>query len=141
MAPGLPMNRQKGRPSIQPVLPELSRLFKAHGSKKNVESSPAETSPSEFDQSAVESNETSEQANQTGSSELSSEAVIGQEDLNNTHSMEDKAVSTSTGERRFQILDECELTHNLSLTNWHSFCFDTSHPRTRRRSIKPLSRR
>ncbi|KEF58976.1 uncharacterized protein A1O9_03819 [Exophiala aquamarina CBS 119918] len=98
MGHDLPYHRQKARPSIQPVLPvlpELSRLFKAH-SKKNVESSAPQTSPSEFGQSAVKTKQTPEPANKSGPTEFSSEAVLAQEDVNNTNSVEDKAVSAST---------------------------------------------
>jgi hypothetical protein len=103
MAPDLPINHQKARPSIQPVLPELSRLFKARGSKEKVESSPTETSPSEIDQSTVETKETTEPASQAGSTELSSDTGIEQEDFNNANSFEDKAVSASTGEHDLSI--------------------------------------
>lgn len=140
MSPDLPMNRQKARPSIQPVLPELSRLFKAHNSKKKAEPSSSQASPSDIDQGAVRTKEIQESAIQASPRGLSSEAVVGQEDFNNTNSVEEKAVSASTGERYSHIIHERRLTHNNSLPNCHPVYFDSSHPRTRCRSLKLPSR-
>lgn len=106
MAPDLPINHQKARPNVQPVLPELSRLFKARASKGKVESSSTQTSPSETDQSAAETKETTESANEAASTELPSDAGIEQEDLNNATSCEDKAVSASTGEHGRSVFHE-----------------------------------
>lgn len=98
MAPKLP-NARKARPNVLPVLPDPSRLFKARVGKK------AESTPEETD-SVGETTETPGSVSETAITELSSEIGAEKENSSNTDSVEDKAVSASTGEHLSSIPDE-----------------------------------